>query len=137
MFVCVSHPSSRLMISFKMLLLADDSIVLPNSGTFPELWKHANITPIHKKAANQKVLFPIFRKIFEKNVFEHLYNYFVSNNLFTNNQSFPRLGLSSLRHKKHDFLIHLMIGVIVFVLQKIPNILYYPDKNIILQSQTY
>ena len=41
-------------------------------------------------------------------------------------------------------LIHLMIGVIDFVLLKIPNTfyytviyIYYPDKNFTLQSQTY
>ena len=55
------------------------------------------------------------------------------------------VGLSPLRHHKKNTisLIHPMIGVIVFVLQKTPNtfcytVIYnYPEKNSILQSQTY
>ena len=45
-------------ISGQMLLLCDDSIVLPlriifgnilSSGTYPDIWKLANVTPIFKK----------------------------------------------------------------------------------------
>ena len=49
-------------ISARMLLLCDDSIVLPLklifqnillTGIFPDLWKCANITPIRKKGDKQ------------------------------------------------------------------------------------
>ena len=58
------------------------------------MWKLANVTPIHKKGSKQLTknyrpisLLPICGKLFEKIVFKHLYNYFVSNNLITKNQS--------------------------------------------------
>ena len=90
-------------ISSKMLILADDSIVLPlmliftnilTTGIYPELWKLANVTPIHKKGYKHLMkndrhisLLPICGKVFENIVFKHMYNYFVSNNLITNSQS--------------------------------------------------
>ena len=83
-------------ISSKMLLLCDDSIVLPlmliftnifSTGVYPEMWKLADVTPIHKKGSKQLTknyrpisLLPICGKVFEKIVFKHLYNYFVSIN---------------------------------------------------------
>ena len=83
-------------ISSKMLLLCDDSIILPlmliftnifSTGVYPEMWKLANVTPIHKKGSKQLTknyrpisLLPICGKVFEKIVFKHLYNYFVSIN---------------------------------------------------------
>ena len=50
--------------------------------------------PIHKKGSEKLTknyksisLLPICGKVFEKIVFKHLYNYLVSNNLITDNQS--------------------------------------------------
>ena len=99
-------------ISARMLLIRDDTIVLPlkliftnilSTGVYPELWKCANVTPIHKKGSKQIVknyrpisLLPISSKIFEKIVFKHLYNYLVSNNLITKNQSGFRPGDSTV-----------------------------------------
>ena len=99
-------------ISAKMLFLCDDTVILPlkiifenilSSGTYPKLWKLANITPIHKKSSKQVVsnyrpisLLPICGKLFEKVVFKYLYNYFVSNNLITKNQSGFRPGDSTV-----------------------------------------
>ena len=64
------------------------------TGIFPDQWKEANVTPVHKKKDKQTVsnyrpisLLPIFAKIFEKIVFKHLYNYLKSNKLITKNQS--------------------------------------------------
>ena len=90
-------------ISSKMLLLCDDSMVSPlmlifnnilTTGVYPDMWKLANVTPIHKKASKQLTktyrtisLLSICGKVFEKIVFEQAYTYFVSNNLITNNQS--------------------------------------------------
>ena len=58
------------------------------------MWKLTNVMPIHKKGSKQLTknyrpisLLPICGKVFERIVFKHLYNYLVSNNLITNNQS--------------------------------------------------
>ena len=75
-------------ISGHMLLLCDDSVVLPlklifqnilKSSKHPDIWKVANVTPIFKKDDKQQVknyrpisLLPICGKIFEKNVFGNL-----------------------------------------------------------------
>ena len=72
-------------ISGHMLLLCDDSVVLPlklifqsilNSSKYPDMWKVANVTPIYKKGDKQLAknyrpisLLPICGKIFEKIVF--------------------------------------------------------------------
>ena len=56
--------------------------------------KLANVTPVHKKDSKQVLrnyrpisLLPIFAKIFEKIIFDHMYNHLLSNNLITKNQS--------------------------------------------------
>lgn len=58
---------------------------------FPDQWKEANITPVHKKKDKQTVsnyrpisLLSIFAKVFEKIDFKNLYNYLTANNLITN-----------------------------------------------------
>ena len=69
-------------LSAHMLLLCNDTIVLPltiiyqqilSSGIFPQIWKLANVTPIHKKGNKQVVthyrprsLLPICGKILKK-----------------------------------------------------------------------
>ena len=94
-----------------MLLLCDDSIVLPlklifqnilSTGIFPDLWKCANVTPIKKKGDKQVIknyrpisLLPICSKLFEKIVFKHLYNFLNFNALLTKNQSDFRPGDST------------------------------------------
>ena len=85
------------------------------TGIFPDQWKEANVTPVHKK--NDKLiisnyspisLLPILAKIFEKIIFEKLYKYLEVNNLITKNQSGFRPGdsctnqLLSLVHEIHD-----------------------------------
>ena len=64
------------------------------TGIYPELWKLAKVTYIHKKGSKQLIkiyssisLLPICGKVFGKIVFKQLYNYLVSNNLITNNRS--------------------------------------------------
>ena len=58
------------------------------------MWKLANVTPIHKKDDKQIIknyrpisLLPICGKIFEKIIFNNLYNYLITNKLITKNQS--------------------------------------------------
>ena len=89
-------------ISGQMLLLCDNSVVLPLkiifqnilvSSSYPDMWKLANVIPIFKKGDKQLIknyrpisLLPICGKIFEKIIFNNLYNYLNTNNLITNNQ---------------------------------------------------
>ena len=98
-------------ISAHMLLICDDTIVTPlkiifeniiATGIYPDLWKSANITPIHKKSDKQLIknyrpisLLPICSKMFEKIIFNQLYSYFNENHLITNNQSGFRSGDST------------------------------------------
>ncbi|MEO1917916.1 MAG: reverse transcriptase family protein, partial [Candidatus Thioglobus sp.] len=98
-------------ISGQMLLLCDNSVVLPLkiifqnilvTSTYPDLWKLANVTPIFKKGDKQLIknyrpisLLPICGKIFEKIVFNNLYSYLNVNNLITKNQSGFRPGDST------------------------------------------
>ena len=98
-------------ISGKMLLLCDNSVVFPlkiifeniiTTSEYPSSWKLANVTPIFKKNDKQLIknykpisLLPICGKVFEKIIFNSLYNYFHTNNLITNNQSGFRPGDST------------------------------------------
>ena len=63
-------------------------------GIFPDICKHANVVPVHKK--NEKnvkgnyrpiSLLPIFGKILEKLIFDSLYSHLVSSKLLNPNQS--------------------------------------------------
>ena len=99
-------------ISARMLSLCDESITLPlklifqnilSSGVYPEKWKLADVTPIHKKGSKQLVsnyrpisLLPICGKLFERIVFKNLYNHLDSNGLITKNQSGFRPGDSTI-----------------------------------------
>ena len=98
-------------ISGQMLLLCDNSVVLPLQiifqnilvcSTYPDMWKLANVTPIFKKGDKQLIknyrpisLLPISGKMFEKIIFNNLYSYLNANNLITNNQSSFRPGDST------------------------------------------
>ena len=78
-------------VSIRMLNLSDKSIVKLLSiifknyklkKTFPNLWKKANIVPIHKKGEIDLIksycqvsLLPIFGKIFERLIFNSLFKY--------------------------------------------------------------
>ena len=90
-------------ISGQMLLLCDNSVVLPLkilfenillNSTYPDMWKLANVTPIFNKGDKQLIknyrpisLLPICGKMFEKIIFNHLYSYLIANNLITKSQS--------------------------------------------------
>ena len=90
-------------ISAQMLLLCGDTTTIPlkilydnilSSVVYPNSWKLANVTPIHKKDDKQLVkkyrpisLLPICSKLFEKLIFNCLYRYLNNNGLITKNQS--------------------------------------------------
>ena len=61
---------------------------------FPSNWKKGNIVPIHEKGDKQILknycpvsLLPICRKIFERLMFNKLFNFLLENNLISPNQS--------------------------------------------------
>ena len=90
-------------ISVRMIKLCDVALVFPlklifenclRQGVFPEMWKKANVVPIHKK--NEKnfkenyrpiSLLQVFGKIFEKLIYDTLYQHLESNSLLNPNQS--------------------------------------------------
>ena len=90
-------------VSIRMLNLSDKSIVKLLSiifknyklkKTFPNLWKKANIVPIHKKGEIDLIksycqvsLLPIFGKIFERLIFNSLFKYTDENELLNPSQS--------------------------------------------------
>ncbi len=99
-------------ISAQMLLICDSTILSPlklifsniiSTGIYPDMWKIANVTPIHKKDKKYIInnyrpisLLPICSKIFEKIIHNQLYNFLTSNNLITKNQSGFRPGDSTV-----------------------------------------
>ena len=86
-------------ISIKMIQICGESIALPlkllfetalKEKKFPDIWKLANVVPVHKKEEKKLLknyrpisLLPIFSKIFERVIYNSLFNHFVSNKLFT------------------------------------------------------
>ena len=66
-------------------------------GRFPENWKKVNVVLVHKKEDKNLLknyrpisLLPIFSKMFERVIYNFLFNHFQSNKLFTSSQSdFP------------------------------------------------
>ena len=99
-------------ISVRMIKLSDVSLVLPlkiiftnclRRGLFPEIWKYANVVPVHKK--NEKnlkenycpiSLLPIFGKMLEKLIYDSLYSHLMSHELLNPNQSGFRPGDSTV-----------------------------------------
>ena len=95
-----------------MLKLCDKSIVKPLSiilkncklrKTFPNLWKKANVVPIHKKGEKDLIesyhpvsLLPIFGKISERLIFNSLFKYIGEHELLHPNfsQAFVHLILA-------------------------------------------
>ena len=72
-------------ISLRMVKLCDDALLLPlklifqncsSQGIFPEMWKNANVVPIHKKKIMRAKI--IFCKIVEKLVFVTLYRHLIN-----------------------------------------------------------
>ena len=73
------------------------------TGIFPDIWKKANVLPVHKKESRQIKknyrpisLLPICGKIFEKVIFDAIYEHLTDNQLLTPNQSGFRPGDSTI-----------------------------------------
>ena len=91
------------MISIRMLKLCGKSICKPldlifqssiKQGKFPTEWKKANVVPVHKKGDKQILknyrpisLLPICGKIFERLIYNNLFEYFIENDFISQNQS--------------------------------------------------
>ncbi|MEO0684333.1 MAG: reverse transcriptase family protein, partial [Cyanobacteria bacterium J06649_11] len=108
-------------ISIRMIKICDFSLVKPlmnifryslASNKFPDCWKKANVVPVFKKGDKTIIknyrpvsLLPVFGKIFEKCIFDSIYNYMESNSLFSACQSGFRKGdscISQLLSITHD-----------------------------------
>ena len=89
-------------ISIRMIKMCGESIVLPlmiifenaiETGVYPASWKRGNIVPVHKKESKNLVkirpisLLPIFDKIFEKVIYNSLFDYLKSNDILNKCQS--------------------------------------------------
>ena len=79
---------------------------------FPTEWKKVNVVPVHKKGDKQVLrnyrpvsLLPICGKIFERLIYNNLYEFFIKNDLISSNQSGFKQGRSctyqllSITHK--------------------------------------
>ena len=78
-------------VSISMLKICDEAIVLPlkliytnclEKGVYPNLWKKANVLPIHEKESRQLTknyrpisLLPICGKLLEKIIFDEIYTH--------------------------------------------------------------
>ena len=90
-------------ISIRMIKICDKSLIKPlmlvfkksiRSSYYPDIWKKSNVIPVHKKNDKRLVnnyrpisLLPVFGKIFEKIIFNKIYNYLSKENLLNPNQS--------------------------------------------------
>ena len=78
-------------------ILEPRSIIYKNcigTGIFPDSWKKSNIVPVHKKGDKQLLenyrpvsLLPILGKVFEKILYNNIYEYLQENKLLCENQS--------------------------------------------------
>ena len=86
-----------------MIKICDKAILEPlsmiyknciDTGIFPDSWKKSNIVPVHKKGDKQLLenyrpvsLLPMLGKVFEKILFNNMFEYLQENNLLCENQS--------------------------------------------------
>ena len=100
-------------ISVRMIKIGDKFIVKPlliiyknciSKGHYPQKWKMANVIPIHKKNDRNLInnyrpvsLLPICGKLFEKLIFDGLYEYIFSNKFISDKQSGYRKNDSTVK----------------------------------------
>ena len=100
------------MISTRMIKICDTSICRLlklifqaglEIGKFPNEQKKANVVPAHKKGDKQILknyrpisLLPIAGKIFERLLYDRMFEFFIANNLISKNQSGFRPGDSCI-----------------------------------------
>ena len=111
-------------ISIRMLKLCDNSLCRPlelifkdclTNEIFPSDWKKGSIVPVHKKNDKQCLnnyrpisLLPLCSKIFERLIFNEMFEFFIENNLISQHQSGFKPGnscinqLLSITHETHQ-----------------------------------
>ena len=79
--LCGKSIARQLSLTFQSML---------NYGVYPDDWKKSNIVPCHKKGSKNLIknyrpvsLLPIFSNVFERFIYNSLYNYFIQNKIFT------------------------------------------------------
>ena len=99
-------------ISGSMIKICDMSIVDPlclifekclETGSYPSIWRKANVIPIHRKDSRQNKcnyqpisLLPLFGKVFEKISFDGIYEHLTEHELITSKQSGFRHAASAV-----------------------------------------
>ena len=99
-------------LSVRMIKICNESIIIPvkiifdkslKNGVFPEICERGNVVPVHKKEDKSLVknylpisLLSIFGKIFQRVIYNSLFNYFISNKLFTPSESCFLPGVSCI-----------------------------------------
>ena len=123
-------------LSIAMLKICDLAIVEPLSliyekclvsGNYPSVWKKANVLPIHKKESCQLKknyrpisMLPICGKLFEKHIFDEIYDHLVKNDLLTPNQSGFRPGDSTINQ------LYLLYTAYILLLRN-----FHPEKRVL------
>ena len=95
-------------MSVRMVKICDESLLKPlfnifqfslETGIIPSNWKRGNAVPMYKKGNKNLInnyrpvsLLPIFSKIYEKYIYDKLYNYFEGNDWFSKSQFGFRKG---------------------------------------------
>ena len=99
-------------ISISMIKICGKSLLKPlihlfknssQSSCYPDIWKRCNIIPAHKKSDKQLVnndrpisLLPICGKIFEKMIFNKIYNFLFQESLLNSNlERLTRFGMKA------------------------------------------
>ena len=92
-------------ITFPLKLIFRSMI---NEGVFPDDWKKSNVVPFHEKESKNLIknyrpisLLPIFSEVFERLVFNTLFNFFLQNKLLTLSQ-FGDSSVSQLLSITHE-----------------------------------
>ena len=99
-------------------------------GKYPSAWKHARITPVFKnKGSTSDVtsyrpisLLPAMSKIFEKIIFDRIYEHITSNSLLTEKQSGYRPN-----HGTHTQLLYLVHSLHLALDKKMDFSIVYLD----------
>ena len=137
-----------------MIKICDTSICRPlklifqsclESGRFPIEWKNTNVVPVHKKCNKQILknyrptsLLPIAGKIFERLLYDRMFEFFIENNLISKSHSGFRPGDScinqvlSITHEIYQsFDDSLEVRAVFLVISKVFDKIW--DKCLILK----